>query len=115
MPGPGRGRPHQRPKSSGPMTAYSGKRRATQHASPGIAAALSFLVPGLGLLYCGRTRAGLLVLVALTPALVALVMYASSFGPVGLRVGIAAALCVDLGQAILTHGAAVRTGEARAG
>ena len=96
------------------MTAYSGKRTAAHSARPGVAAALSFLLPGLGLLYCGRTRAGLLVLIGLTPALVALLMYASGFGPVGLRVGIAAALCVDIGQAMLTHHAAVRVGQARA-
>ena len=109
MPGQTRGRSHYRPKpSSGPMTAYTGKRSAARPAKPGVAAALSCLVPGLGLLFCGRLLAGLLVLLVLTPALIALLMFANSYGPGGLRAGIAVALCVHVGQVLLTHRAAAR-------
>jgi hypothetical protein len=96
------------------MTAYTGTRSAARPTKPGVAAALSFLVPGLGLLVCGRTLAGLLVLLGLTPALIALLMFANSYGAVGLRAGIAVALCVHVGQVALTHRAAVRMGQTRA-
>jgi hypothetical protein len=96
------------------MTAYSGKRSAARPAKPGLAALLSFLVPGLGLIFCGRMLAGLLVLLVLTPALVALLIFANSYGPGGLRAGIAAALCVHVGQVLLTHRAAARMSQPNA-
>jgi hypothetical protein len=115
MPGPTRGRSHYRPKAtSAPMTAYAGKRSATRRAKPGVAAALSFLLPGLGLLFCGRMLWGLLILLGLTPALVALLIFANGYGPGGLRAGIAGVLCVHVGQVLLTHRAAVRMSQPNA-
>ncbi len=37
--------------------------RRTEHKSPGIAAVLAFLIPGLGHIYCGKIGKGILFLV----------------------------------------------------
>ena len=109
---PGRDRRRYRPKPivSEPMTAYRGTH-SPNVAHPGLAAVLA-LVPGLGLLYCGRLRAGLLTLLLVTPALIALVMLAATFGQIGLLAGLGVALAVVLGQAVLTHRIATRLAKA---
>jgi TM2 domain-containing membrane protein YozV len=110
---PGRDRRRYKPKAvvSDPMTAYRGTH-SPNVARPGLAALLSLVVPGLGLLYCGRLRAGLLTLLLLTPALILMVVLAAKLGQIGLLAALGVALVVDIGQAVMTHRLAGRLAKA---
>ena len=101
---PGRDRRRYKPRTvaSESMTAYRGTH-SPNVARPGLAALLSLVVPGLGLLYCGRLRAGLLTLLLLAPALVLMAVYAATLGQMPLLAALGIALVVDIGQAVMTH------------
>ena len=101
---PGRDRRRYKPKAvvSEPMTAYRGTH-SPNVARPGLAALLSLVLPGLGLLYCGRLRAGLLTLLLLAPALIVMVILGAKLGQMGLLAALGIALVVDVGQAVMTH------------
>ena len=110
---PGKDRRRYKPKAvvSEPMTAYRGTH-SPNVARPGLAALLSLVLPGLGLLYCGRLRAGLLTLLLLVPALIALVVVGARLGQMALLAALGIALVVDIGQAVLTHRIAGRLAKA---